>query len=502
VLILSLDSSPLDGALQNHPVTEETRNNVEHGITKSEQSTDLEAAVTEAEIPPELVEENTQPAKRVTTPVQQITSSQTDAVEDSATDPLATAPSLTTLPEKEAKQLTDDALLTKLPTTASTALNIQPVVTRVQASDSEQQMLNSKLTEIVANLDNLEEMPDGVDWEVDGQHYTASLQQVTAENEMGLPEILVTVKTEMDGAELTTEMSMKQLAFSNFAQFVHRWDSDVQIHDDQLDGRFHSNSRINLEFGRHSGPVFHGKVTTASYRVNMNRHSRRTLKKNVFLGGLETGVKKIPMPQPSMLYFDDTPKAEERRVHFDTDTRIMFQADGSFSAQALTGEDSISQQQIGTKPLYISASEGTVLYLQGTVNGQVLVYSPKHITIEGDLVYADRSGSDQNDDFLGLVSGRNFIIAAPSVTGRGDLHIDASIYAKGRFLVRNYRATRSGTLVIFGSVSAGSMSATEPRYATKITFDPRLEDRRPPNFPTTGRYEIQDQTISWSSSTR
>jgi hypothetical protein len=31
-------------------------------------------------------------------------------------------------------------------------------------------------------------------------------------------------------------------------------------------------------------------------------------------------------------------------------------------------------------------------------------------------------------------------------------------------------------------------TATEPRYATGIRFDPRLESRRPPGFPVTDRY--------------
>ncbi|NUO84098.1 hypothetical protein HUU05_28830 [candidate division KSB1 bacterium] len=44
---------------------------------------------------------------------------------------------------------------------------------------------------------------------------------------------------------------------------------------------------------------------------------------------------------------------------------------------------------------------------------------------------------------------------------------------------------------------SGSLSATEPRYATHVRFDKRLEQRRPPYFPMTDRYEITDWQPEW-----
>jgi hypothetical protein len=46
-------------------------------------------------------------------------------------------------------------------------------------------------------------------------------------------------------------------------------------------------------------------------------------------------------------------------------------------------------------------------------------------------------------------------------------------------------------------VSAGSVTATEPRFATKIEFDDRLEDQRAPSFPLTDRYELEDWSGEW-----
>ena len=139
------------------------------------------------------------------------------------------------------------------------------------------------------------------------------------------------------------------------------------------------------------------------------------------------------------------------------------------------------------------------MHVQGTVNGAVLVYSPRNIVIENDLVYAaDPEVNPESDDYLGLVSGRFVRIANAQTTGEGDLLIHASIYAKRRFSVGRFRSRNDGALVIYGSLTAGSISATEPRYSTKILFDPRLEEVRVPSFPMTDRYEILAGDSTWA----
>jgi len=47
-------------------------------------------------------------------------------------------------------------------------------------------------------------------------------------------------------------------------------------------------------------------------------------------------------------------------------------------------------------------------------------------------------------------------------------------------------------------VACGTISATEPRYATKIDYDPRFERQRPPGFPSTNRYEVADWDGKWT----
>ena len=121
-------------------------------------------------------------------------------------------------------------------------------------------------------------------------------------------------------------------------------------------------------------------------------------------------------------------------------------------------------------------------------------YVRDYIIIDDDLIYSHHPNeSIQADDYLGLVSQKNIEIAPPSVTGLGDLQICAAIYAKREFRITHLFGYGKATLYIYGSLSAGSITATEPRYATRIVFDKRLETSRPPNFPMTNHYDLVER---------
>ena len=375
----------------------------------------------------------------------------------------------------------------------------QSSVTEVSVTKKQRKMLERKIEHFAKQLES-GASAQNISWEYKGQSYTANFKHLPAADEMEMDKIEVEVATEQDGQKLTKKMRMKKLAFSNFAQFVNQWDEKVSIHDDELDGRFHSNSKIMLAPNRTASPLFFGKVTTASNRVEIDAIGKRARKKNMFLGGLETGVKKIRMPQPKLLYDDQEIDENSKTYFYAQNTRIVFTADGRYSAESLSKSGDVETSTeiiIGDAPVYIYTSPRAKLYVAGTVHGKVLLYSPKGIVIENSLVYADSDNSELHDNYLGLVSDRDVVIADARVTGPGDLQIDASIYAKRQFKVKNYNSKRAGTLRIHGSVSAGSMSATEPRYATSITFDKRLENIRPPNYPVSDRYELALAEHDW-----
>jgi hypothetical protein len=292
-------------------------------------------------------------------------------------------------------------------------------------------------------------------------------------------------------------MTMTRLSFSSFAQFVDRWDPDVQIHDDEIDGRFHSNSEIRLLSTGGVSPVFRGKVTLAAQDIDTGDSMWHLNRSRVFPGGVEMGVHRIVLPSHFLGFLNEAAKGDVNVQRFERDARITFYADGSYG-WSYVRDGAPEERRALTEPAhYLLGLDGATLRIKGRVRGKVLVYTPERIVIDNDLRYARDRDAPDADDYVGLVAEKSVEIAEPEVTGLGDLHVDASIYALREFVVREYRSRASGTLTIFGSLTAGSLTATEPRYATKIEFDPRLESARPPSFPLTDRYELESWDGEW-----
>lgn len=333
------------------------------------------------------------------------------------------------------------------------------------------------------------------EWRHKGEDFIAKIEHRPAKSDLEMDELMVDVVTERDGEYLTTTLRLKQLAFSNFAQFVDNWDDGVSIHDDEFNGRFHSNTAINITSDRRGAPRFLAKMTTSARSLNYDGHVRR---KQVFKEGLETGVKRIKMPKPKILFEQDT-VIKTGTIRLEEDVRLIFQADGSVLWQALDSVQPMRRIPLNEQANYLVAAPGVKVHVKGEVNGLVAIYAPSRIVIEGPIHYVSRAPVAQGGDFLGLVSGRSILVADRKVIGPGDLHIDAALYAKNRFAVRNLRGRRAGTLSIFGSITSGSITATEPRYATRIDFDPRLENMRPPGFPVTDRYELVAENLQWQA---
>jgi hypothetical protein len=424
-------------------------------------------------------------------------------------------------------------------------------------ADVEAELISERIEKTAKRFAALGEWQAGTSWSERNHDYVAEIAYRPSGNSSGYDEAIVTVSTIRAGQTYSTQMRMQRLGFSHYAQFIDRWDPDVQIHDDQIDGRFHSNSEIFIQRRAGIQPTFLGKVTTAR-NINTSRSDFRVRRDQVFLGGLETRVGRIDLP-PKIRLFDDEAIEPEQQIRFDRDTRVVFQADGTLEWQTIasrrrakadaspdrsadddpdrSADDDPDQsadaapdavaaaakspsgsfQPTHTNPFeqppstgrgritldsndafYILASEGADIHVSGTVNGKILVYTPEDIVVEGSLVYAEHPIDTKNgDDYLGLVAGRSIDIAEPEVTGDGDLEIHAAIFARRRFAVRNYRSRNDGTLTVIGSLTAGTLTATEPRFRTNLVFDPRLAEIRPPRFPITDRFEITQWDAQW-----
>jgi len=173
----------------------------------------------------------------------------------------------------------------------------------ITVTESEQQILDQKIKLWSENMSTIANTNEPLIWQEQGQMFVAHFKRLPANGDMDLDEVMVEINTEKNGERLKTKLTMKKLAFSNFGQFVHRWNQSISLHNDEMNGRFHSNSEFNVLHTNEARTTFLDKVTTASYRVNLN--GQRTRSKDIFLGGLETGVKRINMPKPRLLFSDE-----------------------------------------------------------------------------------------------------------------------------------------------------------------------------------------------------
>ena len=374
-----------------------------------------------------------------------------------------------------------------------TSVEIPPEPESMPFSPSELSALEQQLQQWQDDFDLLDQPELTYTWQDGNQVFHASVQQQPAQNNTDLDRAIVEISTEVDGVNLSTQMAFKRLAFSHFAQLVDRWDRDVAVSEDEIYGRFHSNSSIVVAPQRRSEPKFGGKVTVAS-SISMRGLLRRA---DVFLGGLETRVTPIDLPKHlavGALNFDETAATDLSEFQFEQDGKITFLPGGEFTWQSESQQNTYHC----APQCLIQAGDDVQLDVEGVVNGSVVIFAQDTIRVTGDLVYQnDPQKVTDAQDFLGMLSENYIEIAPPDITGPGDLKIHGALYAKRRFVVRNFRNRNHGMLSLFGSLTAGSLSATEPRYATRIDFDPRFEQQRPPNYPMTNKFELDQWDRQW-----
>lgn len=363
----------------------------------------------------------------------------------------------------------------------------------IAITPDQQKTLQQQLKQWQDKLAISDNQPEQLSWQQGQQNYNASIRHIAAKNNTELDHAVVEISTELDGVTVSTQMQLKRLAFSHYAQIIDRWDPDVSISEDEIDGRFHANSRIYVDAKRRHQPKFSGKVTTTA-TVKLLGFARRS---GIFLGGLETRVKKIQLPKQLLPNHAET--KNEAFIHkFNQNAHIKFQASGGYHWYYDSTPEQVNITSRQTRALRLIGGKDVVFSIKGIINGTVSVYSQKKIIITGNLRYANNPETVTDSlDFLGLLSERYIEIAPPNITGPGDLRIDAAIYAKRRFQVKRFRSRGLALLSIYGSLTAGTVSATEPRFATSIVFDKRFENKRLPNFPMTNKYQLEDWNQQW-----
>ncbi len=314
----------------------------------------------------------------------------------------------------------------------------------------------------------------------------ASFNQATGLT--GLAQVDVAITRQIDGQPHQMRIRLQERALSHYAKFVNRWDSDVTLGDDRVDGRFHANSEVNFESFANPRSQFNGEVTIARRQAL----TRRVRESSMFAAGVRTGTGRIALPQTAFPSFWLESGAEVLTIN--TDTRLDFQgAAGVVWTDINNGEQ--GRVLVPEAGLIIAGTGRARFEVSGDIAGRVLVYSPQRQMITGNLEYVD--ASEDSGDYLALISDGSIEVASATVTGPGDLRINAALFARDRFSVRRFSDRHQGVLYVYGSLVAGSVSATEPRYSTHIVYDPRFEHNRPPAFPGTGLYDVLDWQQHW-----
>lgn len=362
--------------------------------------------------------------------------------------------------------------------------------------ETEQTMLRKNVQQLAQKLLDTNMTDTELTWQQDGQQYSARVMRQPARDSTGLEQVIAEIMTNKDGKRLKTRLSLKRLAFSHFTQLVNHWDPNIMLHDDIIDGRFHSNTEIGLAFSGGIEPRFFGKVTTSAASMTYDNFGARKKSKQVFQGGIETRTERVSLPR-DMPDVVNGGEHGDRRI-FIQDTRIIFNPDGSYVWRLANGAGALERAEHSERPRYLIGDKGAKLYVRGTVAGIFTVYSPDDIEIEGDLVYSqDPRDTVMSRDFLALIAGRDIRVSGNEITGSGDLNIHAALFARRRFITESVDHGRTGRLMILGSLTAGTILETEPRYATKLDYDKRFEYLRPASFPMTRRYEVDSWDEDW-----
>ena len=235
-------------------------------------------------------------------------------------------------------------------------------VATVPMSSSEKAELSRRLEQLAAQA--LKSSSAEVTWEQDGRQYSALLIRERANEGTALERVTAQVSASDHGRQLTTLVNLNRLSFSQFTQMIDHWDPTVQLHDDEIVGRFHTNSRFNLLADSRKAPKFLGKVTTTARSFNNESIGRRN-ESEIFRGGIETGTSQIELPESSQP-FQWAPRDEEARVHeLATDTRIRFFADGSYRWTDLNTMQSQYLNEPIDHPVYFIGTGKAALHITG-----------------------------------------------------------------------------------------------------------------------------------------
>ena len=241
--------------------------------------------------------------------------------------------------------------------------SIGEVPATVAMSEAEKAALSKRLERLAA--DSREAHRREVSWQQDGRQYSAVLVREQASDGSALEQVIADVSTSDRGKNLTTRVNLRRLAFSQFTQMVDTWDPMVQLHDDEIVGRFHSNSQLKLLHDASTAPRFSGKVTTAARGFDLETRTRRP-NADLFKGASRRAR------AASRCRRRCSPSSGRRRTSTRACTSSRATRTCASSATAASpgsarhSGDAVREPSLPSIPVYLVATDGATLYVQGT----------------------------------------------------------------------------------------------------------------------------------------
>lgn len=262
---------------------------------------------------------------------------------------------------------------------------------------------------------------------------------------------------------------------------------------DSVYGPIHTNSTFRWK----QNPIFMGKVTATKFAGNPGNAP------DVFLGGYEAGVS-IPMPTDmtdvqNLALSGNGGHPTSGGDAWNTTSMyndvlwLEFQSDGSViryvgEPKGTAAVDTVSVTDIAPDGVLWGTED---IHVEGTVNGDLTVYSDGDVIIDDDLVYADNPlTNSSSDDMIGLIAEDEVFIDY-SGPPKDEYILHCSAYAiGGSFRIEKLDANASDfTFRVLGSLAmavgkqAGEGAISSVQFDKIFYHDPRLEGDAPPAFP-------------------
>ena len=331
--------------------------------------------------------------------------------------------------------------------------------------------------------------------------YSFIIERDTDNPSLGPTEIRVVSIGEYESVVDTVIVLLTRPSFSRFAYFTNQEGNIWFFSQDTLHGPAHTNGYFNMA----GSPTFHGKVTSHDIYSSSSPYRKYNSSTDPnFWGGQEWGVPPLSMPSSIPQDFQDA--AQDGGMHYNNRYVWMrFQTDGTVDIAAKNTYSTPYSWEYTTHN--ISSTNGTIyidypyyrplVFVNGTVDGQVTVGSEGYILVDDDLVLQDDPRTNPNsNDMVGLVAAKDVVVYENEYYE--DRTIQATIMTLNpytattdNFYVYDYDEYPYGTLHLYGgliqnargAVGTFSGGSKATGYDKNYHWDPRLRNMSPPNFP-------------------